>query len=92
VTNPNRGLTVGKQMSRRKITQANTPKEWRKLMLAVRQARIAGGKSTRDIADHFGTTVGVVGKWERAERTVHPHDLLEFLDLLGMELVIQEKE
>ena len=85
------GASVGKQMSKRKVSRETAPQEWVDLMVELRRARIAAGYSTRDIADKFGTNVSLVGKWEKANTTMHPHDLLALLDLYGLEIVFQEK-
>lgn len=89
---PQEGLSVGKQMSKRKVTRETAPQRWVDLMMELRRARIAAGYSTRDIADKFNTNVSLISKWEQARTTMHPHDLLAMLDLYGKELVIRDKE
>lgn len=86
------GLSVGKQMSKRVIARDNTPQAWKELMTQLRKARIAKGISTREVADKFGTGIGTLSKWERADRAMHPHDLLAILDMYGLEMVFREKE
>ena len=83
---------AGKQMMKRKITRENTPKAWKDFMTSVRRARVAQGVSSRDVAAKFGTDASTIAYWERADRTIHPHDLVAFLDMLDMEIVIRKKE
>ena len=62
------------------------------ILTEMRLIRLASGRSQQEVADAAGVVQSSLSYWEQGARTVPLEKLRRVLDVLGLDLVIVEKE
>lgn len=64
--------------------------DWLAFCQMLQERRVALGITRPQLGEKLGITLSVLGKWERAERAPHPHDMVRWMRELGVELDMKE--
>lgn len=72
---------------KRRTNEAKTPpvmEAWLLFLSELKEARIARNLSHRQVADGIGVTLAQFSGWERGVNSPHPHDLVVWMQFLGL--------